>query len=34
VVLGDDWNWTRALGAGIVALAVVLAQDRKTRQPA
>lgn len=34
VVLGDDWNWTRALGAGIVALAVVLAQDRKSQQPA
>lgn len=29
LMLGDDWNWTRALGAGIVALAVVLAQDRK-----
>ncbi len=29
LVLGDDWNWTRALGAGIVAIAVVLAQDRK-----
>ncbi len=29
LVLGDDWNWTRALGAGIVAVAVVLAQDRR-----
>lgn len=29
LVLGDGWNWTRALGAGIVAVAVVLAQDRK-----
>ncbi|SDX27804.1 EamA-like transporter family protein [Ruegeria halocynthiae] len=29
--LGEDWNWTRALGAGLVALAVVLAQDRKPR---
>ncbi len=34
LVLGDDWNWTRALGAGIVALAVVLAQDRGARQVA
>lgn len=33
LVLGDDWNWTRALGAGVVALAVVLAQDRAPRQP-
>ncbi len=33
VMLGDEWNWTRALGAGIVALAVVLAQDRRVRQP-
>lgn len=32
VVMGDDWNWTRALGAGIVAMAVVLAQDRPSRQ--
>jgi len=32
VVLGDEWNWTRALGAGIVALAVVLAQDRRAPQ--
>ncbi len=31
VVLGDEWNWTRALGAGIVALAIVLAQDRGAR---
>ncbi len=29
LVLGEEWNWTRALGAGIVAMAVVLAQDRK-----
>jgi drug/metabolite transporter (DMT)-like permease len=29
LVLGEDWNWTRALGAGIVAVAVVLAQDRR-----
>ncbi|WP_298851672.1 DMT family transporter [uncultured Ruegeria sp.] len=28
LMLGDEWNWTRALGAGVVALAVVLAQDR------
>lgn len=28
VMMGDEWNWTRALGAAIVALAVVLAQDR------
>lgn len=34
VVLGDDWNWTRALGAGVVAMAVVLAQDRPARQAA
>lgn len=32
VVLGEDWNWTRALGAGIVAFAVILAQDRGVRQ--
>lgn len=32
VMLGEEWNWTRALGAGIVALAVVLAQDRKATQ--
>lgn len=31
LVLGEDWDWTRALGAGIVALAVVLAQDRRPR---
>ena len=29
LVLGEAWDWTRALGAGVVALAVVLAQDRK-----
>lgn len=29
LVLGEDWNWTRALGAGIVAIAVLLAQDRR-----
>ncbi len=29
LAVGDDWNWTRALGAGLVALAVVLAQDRQ-----
>lgn len=29
LVLGDEWDWTRALGAGIVALAVVVAQDRR-----
>lgn len=34
VVLGEEWNWTRALGAGIVALAVILAQDRKVPQTA
>lgn len=34
VVLGEDWNWTRALGAGVVALAVVLAQDRPARRMA
>ena len=33
VMLGDDWNGTRALGAGIVALAVVVAQDRRAPQP-
>ncbi|NOD48746.1 MULTISPECIES: DMT family transporter [unclassified Ruegeria] len=32
LMLGDDWNWTRALGAGVVAVAVVLAQDRAPRQ--
>ncbi len=31
MALGEDWNWTRALGASLVALAVVLAQDRKPR---
>lgn len=31
MALGEDWNWTRALGAAIVALAVVLAQDRRPR---
>lgn len=31
IVLGDEWNSTRALGAGIVAVAVVLAQDRRPR---
>ncbi len=31
VVLGEEWNWTRALGAAIVAVAVVLAQDRNTQ---
>ncbi len=31
MALGEEWNWTRALGAAIVALAVVLAQDRKPR---
>ncbi|WP_425079927.1 DMT family transporter [Ruegeria denitrificans] len=31
LMLGDEWNWTRALGAGIVAMAVVLAQDRAPR---
>ena len=34
VVLGEDWNWTRALGAGIVAFAVVLAQERPARKVA
>ncbi len=34
VVLGSEWNWTRALGAGVVALAVVLAQDRPARRVA
>ncbi|WP_170376329.1 DMT family transporter [Ruegeria atlantica] len=29
LVLGEEWNWTRALGASIVAVAVVLAQDRR-----
>lgn len=31
MALGEDWNWTRALGAALVALAVVLAQDRRPR---
>ena len=31
LAMGDDWNWTRALGAAIVALAVVVAQDRNPR---
>ncbi|KIC38780.1 membrane protein [Ruegeria sp. ANG-R] len=31
LAVGEDWNWTRALGAALVALAVVLAQDRKPR---
>ncbi len=31
VVLGEEWNWTRALGAAIVAVAVVLAQDRNAQ---
>ncbi|WP_420585698.1 DMT family transporter [Ruegeria sp.] len=30
MVMGEEWNGTRALGAGIVALAVVLAQDRRS----
>ncbi len=34
LVLGEEWNWTRALGAGIVAFAVVLAQDRQAARPA
>ncbi len=34
VMLGDEWSWTRALGAGIVALGVVLAQDRRPEQTA
>ncbi|WP_037313855.1 DMT family transporter [Ruegeria halocynthiae] len=34
LILGEEWNWTRALGAGIVALAVVLAQDRRVARPA
>lgn len=34
VVLGDSWDWTRALGAGIVALGMVLAQLRPGRQAA
>ncbi len=34
VMMGDEWNSTRALGAGIVALSVVLAQDRRVARPA
>ncbi len=34
LVMGEEWNWTRAAGAGIVALAVLLAQDRPARQSA
>lgn len=34
LVLGETWDWTRALGAGIVAFALVLAQDRGGRQVA
>lgn len=34
MMLGEEWNSTRALGAGIVALAVVLAQDRKAQRTA
>ncbi|WP_254439282.1 DMT family transporter [Ruegeria arenilitoris] len=34
LVLGDEWNWTRALGAAIVAVAVVLAQDRRSPKAA
>ena len=34
LVLGEEWNWTRALGAGVVAVAVVLAQDRRVAKPA
>ncbi|WP_243470791.1 DMT family transporter [Ruegeria denitrificans] len=34
MVMGEEWNSTRALGAGIVALAVVLAQDRRRARPA
>ncbi|WP_247744175.1 DMT family transporter [Ruegeria sp. R14_0] len=34
LVLGDEWNWTRALGAGIVAVAVVLAQERRSPKAA
>ncbi|WP_171101672.1 DMT family transporter [Ruegeria sp. HKCCD7255] len=31
LALGEDWNWTRALGAAIVAMAVFFAQDRAPR---
>lgn len=34
VMLGEEWNWTRALGAAIVALAVLVAQDRRVPNPA
>ena len=34
MMMGEEWNSTRALGAGIVALAVVLAQDRRVPRPA
>lgn len=34
MLLGEEWNGTRALGAGIVALAVVLAQDRRSARGA
>ncbi|WP_233421970.1 DMT family transporter [Ruegeria profundi] len=34
MMMGEEWNSTRALGAGIVALAVVLAQDRRVTRPA
>lgn len=34
MMMGEEWNSTRALGAGIVALAVVLAQDRHVTRPA
>lgn len=34
LVLGEEWNWTRALGASIVAVAVVLAQDRRVSRRA
>ncbi len=31
LVLGEEWNWTRALGAAIVAVAVILAQERRAQ---
>ncbi len=34
LVLGEEWNWTRALGAGIVAMAVILAQERRSARAA
>jgi len=34
MMMGEGWNSTRALGAGIVALAVVLAQDRQASRTA